>query len=948
MMNWTRQTRGFGRITLIQSTLFFLFCYHAVAQDAVLRGKVIDHEQNVALVGANVRVSGNRIEGTSTDVEGLFELPITAGSHSLQVSYLGYDSFEVKISLSPGEERFITIRLRASEFQVNPVTITASRRPEKLLDAPASITVLGPRTLQSRTVLTAAQHLKYVPGVDLIKTGLVTSRIVIRGFNDNLASSLLTLVDNRIARAPAIRLTALQLIPLTDGDVEKMEIVSGPASALYGPNAANGVVHIITRGPFDSPGTRISLAGGEQSVRLGSIRQAGLFRHNIGYKFAVQYYEGSDFEFIDPIELEERATAISSGASPDTLRIGARNFDVRNFGFSGRLDFKLASDILLILSGGLTQGDNIEVTPTGAAQVNDARISYVQARLTYRDFFFQAYGNFLNSGDSFFLRTGEVFKDRSKQLVVQAQHFAELGDGQRFTYGTDLFYTVPEGEGTITGRFEDRDEIFEIGGYIQSETEVTAKLKLVTAARLDYHDRMDTWTLSPRAALVFKPRPEHTFRATFNNAFQTPTAQQLFADLVGLSDVFQLGQLSSTLGFPTSTDLRVQGLISGFQFRSSPSGVAMYRSPFAPLVGADVSQYFELGDPSMTEVMWDIARFATVEGLAQNLSETGLITAEQVQSVREAMDAVLPSDVGEVGNIMKLLDIDTQLFHEVKQPMNFAQLKVTRTRTIELGYKGVISKKLVWGLDLYHTNVKNFLGPFEVGTPNVFLDPTGLNGKLVELLELAFDDPSNAEAREALIPLDEIPLLGNGDGSAARELAGLISTGVAAAIPFGTVSPIEAFDPTAVLLLRRNFGNISVRGLDAHFNLFLSHQIQLNGFYSYISDNYFENVEGIDDISLNAPRHKAGGTFYYNSRNSDYSFSAGARFVDAYSVKSDVYIGDVNRFAVFDASVNYRVPFSADTNVNLTIQNLTNNKHQEFVFSPEIGRLAMVRVTHEF
>jgi len=928
--------------------LFFLICSQATAQDAILRGEVVDIEQNMALMGASIRISENRIQGTTTDLEGRFELIVTPGRHLLQVSFLGFEPFEDEILFAPGEELFITIHLRSSEILFNPVTITASRRPEKLLDAPASITVLGPRTLESRTVLTAAQHLKNVPGVDLIKTGLVTSRVVIRGFNDNLASSLLTLVDNRIARLPAVRLTALQLIPLTNGDIERIEIVLGPASALYGPNAANGVIHIITRGPFDSRGTRISLAGGEQSVRLGSIRHAGLFGRNIGYKFTVQYYEGSDFEFIDPIESEERSSAISSGASPDTLLIGARDFDVRNIGFSGRLDFKLASDLLLILNGGVTQGDNIEVTPTGAAQVNNARISYIQARLTYRDLFFQAYGNFLNSGDSFFLRTGEVFRDRSKQLVVQAQHFTQLGEKQRFTYGSDLFYTVPEGDGTVTGRFEDHDEIFEIGGYVQSETDVTSRMKFVAAARIDYHDRLDEWTFSPRAAVVLKPRPEHTFRATYNKAFQTPTAQQLFADLIGLSDVFQLGQLSSSLGFPTSTDLRVQGLISGFRFRTGASGKSMYRSPFAPLVGAEVDQYFELGDPSMTAAMWEVARFATVEGLAQNLADTGILTDDQVQSVSAAIDAVLPTDVGDVGNILKLLDLETQNFSEVEGAMDFNRLKVTSTRTFELGYKGVVAKMLVLGLDLYHTNVKNFLGPFEVGTPNVFLNPTGLNESLVALLETALDDPANAQARAALIPLDEIPVIGNGDGSAARELAALISTGVAAAIPFGTVSPEEAFDPTAVLLLRRNFGDISVSGLDAHFSLFLSRQLRINGFYSYLSDNYFENVDGIDDISLNAPRHKAGGTVFITSRNNDYSFSAGARFVDGYKVKSDVYVGEVDRFMVFDASVNYRVPFSADTNLNLTIQNLTNNKHREFVFAPEIGRLAMIRVTHEF
>ena len=130
--------------------------------------------------------------------------------------------------------------------------MTASRRPEKLLDAPASITVLESRDIASRTALTATEHLKALPAVDIITAGLNQSRVVIRGFNDLLSGSLLSLVDYRITRIPAIRLNAFQLIPTSNDDVERIEVVSGPASALYGPNSASGVMHVITKSPFDS------------------------------------------------------------------------------------------------------------------------------------------------------------------------------------------------------------------------------------------------------------------------------------------------------------------------------------------------------------------------------------------------------------------------------------------------------------------------------------------------------------------------------------------------------------------------------------------------------------------------------------------------------------------------------------------------------------------------
>ena len=224
-------------------------------------GTVTDAETGTPLPGANVRLVGNFSTGKATDRQGKFEIALPQGSYVLSVSFVGYEtSPDHALEIKSGDRQELNTALQPGDYLINPITVTASRRPEKLLDAPASITVLEARELETRTALTAASHLSSVPGVDLITTGLVSSRIVIRGFNDNLATSLLTLVDNRIAAAPSVRLTALQLIPMSNGDLDHIEVVSGPASALYGPNAANGVVHMVTKSPFESRGTIVSLA----------------------------------------------------------------------------------------------------------------------------------------------------------------------------------------------------------------------------------------------------------------------------------------------------------------------------------------------------------------------------------------------------------------------------------------------------------------------------------------------------------------------------------------------------------------------------------------------------------------------------------------------------------------------------------------------------------------
>jgi len=944
----------FARVLFVFA-LLPLFCSLGFAQSnesGKVIGIVTDASSNEALPGANILFVGPVDTGTATGQDGRFELELEVGTYKVTISFVGFDSSEIEAYVvESGAPQTLNIALDPTNELINPITITASRKPEKLLDSPASITVLEPRELESRTALTAATHLASVAAVDLVKTGLVSSRIAIRGFNDNLASSVLTLVDNRIARAPSVRLTALQLIPMTNGDIDQIEVVSGPASALYGPNSANGVIHMITKSPFESRGTSVSLAGGQQDVLLASLRHAGTRGKKLGYKISAQYYTGSDFEYSDPEEIGARTQAIAAGARADTLLIGNRDFGVKNLALNSRIDYRFDSGASLLLNAGLTRGNTIEITPTGAAQVKNARVSYGQLRYLSGRFFAQAYGNFLNSGTSYFLRTGESFRDISKVAVAQVQHYSEPREGQRFTYGLDAFYTVPQGEGTVNGRNENDDNIKEVGVYLQSETQFSSWLRFVAAARVDYHDKMDLYSFSPRAAIVFKPSKQHTLRSTFNQAFRTPLPNDLFSDVLGLSDVFTLGQMEPLLGFAPTTDLRVQGMIDGFSFERSANGAPMFRSPFAPLDsrGLTTSDYIDLNDAQFTNVMWDVARQSSVAGLADNLVDQGILDPSQVASISAALDAVLPTEVSGVATALRALDLDTQAFVDVTDAHDFSKLKVVRTRTYELGYKGLIGRALIASVDVYRSEVQNFLGPFVVGTPNVFLDGVTLNRELASSLSEALADPSNAEALAALSTLDTAPqIFGNGDGDPSNEIAFLIAAGLAGAIPFGTVTPREAFDPTSVMLMRQNFGDVAVNGMDVNLMMFLSRTMRVGFMYSWLSDNFFRNVQNVDDISLNAPRHKGGAQFFYDSKDDRLGFSLRGRYVEGFPVRSDVYVGSVESFFVLDGSMHYRVPFSKNTRVNLTIQNLTDNKHREFVFVPEIGRVALLRLTHEF
>jgi iron complex outermembrane receptor protein len=161
------------------------------------------------------------------------------------------------------------------------------------------------------------------------------------------------------------------------------------------------------------------------------------------------------------------------------------------------------------------------------------------------------------------------------------------------------------------------------------------------------------------------------------------------------------------------------------------------------------------------------------------------------------------------------------------------------------------------------------------------------------------------------------------------------------------VAPEEAHDPTAVLVTYRNFGDINYYGTDLSFNYHLNQNWNFGGAYSYVSKNYFEKSESqVHDIHLNAPRHKFGVHVQYLYPQLGLDVHTRFRFVDAFDMDSPFFGSTVESYSLVDMNVG--VGFVYDTRLALTIQNIFDNEHIEFVGGPAMGRLAILRLSRTF
>ena len=949
----------------------FLFCILAVVpafgqQDSRVTGRVQDSDGN-PIFGANVVIEGSGLKGGKvgqiTDVDGSYSISaLPSGNYILRVTHVGYDGAEVEeeITLANGSVLKRDIRLQETVILMGQSVVSASRKQEKILDAPASVAIVNADEIRGKPALTVADHIRDLPAVDFSQTGIAQSNVVVRGFNNIFSGSLLTLTDNRIARVPSLRFNAYNFIPVTNSDIGRIEVVLGPGAALYGPNSANGVMHIITRSPLDEQGTEINFGVGERSVAKFGFRHAGKISNRLGYKISAQQHTGTDWKYTDPGEQARRDAAIAGGADADAVRIGARDFDLSRQSAELRFDYRHSEDLTVIVSGGYNDASNIEMTGIGAGLADGWKGGYYQGRMSYKGLFFQAYQNWTDSGDTFLLQSGGPIIDKSTLSVYQLQHSYQLGDRQSFTYGADVLRTRPDTEGSINGANENDDDINEFGIYLQSETALTEQFELVLAGRYDDHNRVADAQYSPRAALVYKPTETQTLRLTFNSAYSTPGNNSMYLDLRQAVDPYGLGNFGLA-----PIDIRAQGTYQsgskgGFSFSRSDDNRPQFRTPLSAVAGLDLDHYWNMGDPTMNAIMWGTARQAVLAGFVPQFTAiaTGSLQAQGLDEATAAATAaglaqllpnLIPEQLAGLDNTLMTFD-GVGGFNPADDVADVPMTPPTTTETLELGYKGVLGNKLVVAADAYSTTTKNFVGSIGIETPNVFLDPATLGVALTEGITAAMSDPSNADVAAAVTALDAESLGGNGNGSAVDEVVAQVVNG-AARVPLGTVSPNEANDPLAVIGTYRSFGEVKTSGLDVRLAYYASDELIFSGGMSFVDENYFSNVDGVGDISLNAPKIKfnLGGSYAFND---EINFGARMRYNGGFDANSGYYssstFGPVEAYTVLDVNAGYRLPVEYDMLLTLNVSNVLNNEHREFVGAPEIGRLAILQLGASF
>src|SRR5919107_5536225 len=240
----------------------------------------------LASVSVTVRSTG---QSAVTGTDGRYTLRrVPEGPQTIVFRWLGYRPMEIETTVEADRSVTVDAALEPVAVALTEIVVSAaSRAPERIVEAPAAISVVEPQVLQNTSITGQAPlALQTVPGVDVVQSGVNDFNVNARGFNSSLNRRVLVLQDGRDLSIAFLGAQEWNSMVQPLEDIGSLEVVRGPGSALYGANAFSGVVNIITPDAREIAGTKLTLAGGELETFRGDFRHAGVFGGDrFGYRF---------------------------------------------------------------------------------------------------------------------------------------------------------------------------------------------------------------------------------------------------------------------------------------------------------------------------------------------------------------------------------------------------------------------------------------------------------------------------------------------------------------------------------------------------------------------------------------------------------------------------------------------------------------------------------------
>lgn len=459
-----------------------------------------------------------------------------------------------------GEEDLTSLSL---EDLMNINVTSVSKRPQKLIDAASAIYVITQEDIRRSGARTIPDLLRMVPGIQVARMDANKWAITSRGFNGRFANKLLVMIDGRSVYTPAFSGVIWEVKDTLLEDIDRIEVIRGPGATLWGANAVNGVINIITKNANDTHGSLVNTGIGTEEQGFGGARYGGKVGEDVNYRVYMKYFNRDNTETAGGTE------------GHDDWRMGRGGFRVDwDKGVNDKLTF---------------QGDYYDGTAGQRVTVPDLSTTSLSRRidedidLSGGNFLFR-WNRILNEESDLSLQFYYDRTERSEFVIEEIRDTFDIDFQHRFhmslknevLWGTRFRFTTDDIRGSNTLSVSEtsrEDPLF--SAFVQDEiTLIPDKLYFTLGSKIE-HNNYTGIEVQPSARILFKPSTKHTVWGAISRAVRTPSRLEhtisLNKEAISAGSLF-VGS-PATLGIITGDNNFDSEVLTAFEFgyRTQPT-----------------------------------------------------------------------------------------------------------------------------------------------------------------------------------------------------------------------------------------------------------------------------------------------------------------------------------------------------------------------------------------
>ncbi|HPF59060.1 MAG TPA: TonB-dependent receptor [Candidatus Competibacteraceae bacterium] len=395
--------------------------------------------------------------------------------------------------------------------------VSATKVEQALQDIASAVFVITADDIRRSGVTNVMEALRLAPGVEVARVDSSRWAITIRGFNGRFANKLLVLIDGRSIYTSQFSGVYWELQDLFLPDIERIEVIRGPGGSLWGANAVNGVINIITKNSEDTQGGLVTLTAGNEERAIAGVRYGGKLGDSTQYRVYGQFSERDGLATLNGRDAGDDWRMSKGGFRLDWAPSAQDKIAVQGDRYEGNFDqnyvFSTLVPVIPAVNSEFSKKELVKVNATGGSLQAHWEHQYSAAS----QIGLQVYYQYADREEPLYIADTDTFD-------IDFQHNFTLGDRQNIVWGLGYRRNWDQFTDTVLATVNPRSATTELfNAFVQDQVDlIPEQLRLTAGVKLEHND-FTGWEWQPSIRMLWTPRPNHHLWAAISRAIRTPS-----------------------------------------------------------------------------------------------------------------------------------------------------------------------------------------------------------------------------------------------------------------------------------------------------------------------------------------------------------------------------------------------------------------------------------------